>query len=133
MLAAETVREIERLLAQEKISQRKIAELLGVSRGTVGAIASGKRPDYDALFRQNDDEPDEPTGPPERCPGCGGLVYMPCLLCRLRNRGMQKPNPTFPGLKINAFEPMELNLRPEHRSRYEEVLARRIHETSMPT
>jgi hypothetical protein len=24
--------------------------------------------------------------PPERCPGCGGMVYKPCLLCHHRAR-----------------------------------------------
>jgi hypothetical protein len=23
--------------------------------------------------------------PPKKCPGCGYLVYMPCLICTLRN------------------------------------------------
>jgi hypothetical protein len=50
----------------------------------VGAIAHGKRPDYP-------DHPlqewliDRPSGLPRRCPGCGGMVYLPCLLCRVRN------------------------------------------------
>jgi len=27
---------------------------------------------------------EEPAGPPVRCPGCGGRVYPPCRLCRMR-------------------------------------------------
>ena len=46
MLAPSVVEEIRRLLAEDTLSYRKIARLTGVSRGTIGAIASGKRPDY---------------------------------------------------------------------------------------
>ena len=43
MLPLATVQEIRRLLDEGQLSQRKIAAQLGVSRGTVGAIASGRR------------------------------------------------------------------------------------------
>ena len=26
------------------------------------------------------------TRPPERCPGCGAICYMPCLACRIKRR-----------------------------------------------
>ncbi|MGD0897968.1 MAG: helix-turn-helix domain-containing protein [Thermoguttaceae bacterium] len=83
MIAHGVVDEIRHLLDQGAMSQRKIARRLGVSRGTVNAIALGTRPDY--LDRR-----DElggffpPAGPPRRCPGCGGMVFMPCLLCHVR-------------------------------------------------
>ncbi len=78
------VEEIRRLLDEAELSQRKIADKLGVSRGTVGAISNGQRGIYG---REHD--PHEPdlcnlNLPPERCPGCGGMVYVPCLLCRAR-------------------------------------------------
>jgi transcriptional regulator with XRE-family HTH domain len=118
MIQHETVNEIRRLLAETSLSKRKIARLSGVSRGTVLEIASGRRPDYDALLAGEDWE--EPTGPAVRCPGCGGLVCMPCQLCRMRkliaNRGRRAP-------RKDPFEPIELNLRPDHRARYEEVRA----------
>lgn len=82
MIAPEMILEIKRCLATGKLSQRQIARQTGISRATVGAIASGKRPEYQP--RPRDDEPDRPTGPPERCPGCGGRVYLPCRLCRIR-------------------------------------------------
>lgn len=71
--------EIQRLLAAGELSQREIARKLGVSRGTVCAIANGhnvleRRERANAMF----------GGELVRCPGCGGLVYMPCLLCRVR-------------------------------------------------
>ncbi|MBX7168449.1 MAG: helix-turn-helix domain-containing protein [Pirellulales bacterium] len=84
MLSPELVLEIRRLLAEGRLSQRKIAKQLGVSRATVGAIASGKRPDY-APRLPREDEPLRPTGPPRRCPRCGGMVYLPCRLCQVRD------------------------------------------------
>ena len=58
----------------------------GVSRVVIAGIASGKRPDEVArrAARQAAREAVEPVGPPERCPGCGGRVFMPCLLCHVR-------------------------------------------------
>jgi transcriptional regulator with XRE-family HTH domain len=83
MLAPAKVEEAKRLVDEGKLSQRKIAKLLGMSRATVAAIASGKRPDYEARRRALAAE-EEPLGPIERCPTCGGRVYMPCRLCRVR-------------------------------------------------
>ena len=84
MLPLATVQEIRRLLDEGQLSQRKIAAKLKVSRGTVGSIASGRR----GLFgREPEAERSELCSldlPPERCPGCGAMVYMPCVLCRTR-------------------------------------------------
>lgn len=82
MIAQEMVQEIRRLLAAGALSQRKIARVTGVSRATISAIASGKRPDNPPRVR--DEEEDRPLGPPVRCSGCGGRVYIPCRLCRVR-------------------------------------------------
>ena len=84
MLPLVVVEEIRRLLDEAELSQRKIADKLGVSRGTVGAISNGQRGIYG-----REPDPHEPDLcrldlPPERCPGCGGMVYVPCLLCRTR-------------------------------------------------
>jgi hypothetical protein len=118
MIAAKVVTEICRLLDLKTHSQRHIAKLLGVSRGTVGAIASGKRP-VTPLPEPCDEDTDERSGPPARCPDCGGLVYMPCLLCRLREQRARR-------IVRNVFEGLlTLALRPEHRERYEEVRASR--------
>ena len=122
MIEPNTAAEIRRLLAEGSLSQRKIAGLTHVSRGTVSAIASGKRPDHDTL---NDDWA-EPAGPAVRCPGCGGLVYMPCQLCRVRKliakRSRRAPQNRV-GRRKDAFEPIDLDLRPDHRARYDEVRA----------
>ena len=85
-LSQSTVDEVRRLLAlggKDKLSQRKIAKKTGHSRGTVSAIASGKRKDFWP-------EPAKPGTeaariyPAKRCGGCGGLVYGPCRACRTR-------------------------------------------------
>lgn len=84
MIASPVVEEVKRLLSHGDLSQRKIALRLGVSRGSVGSIASGKRPDYEARRRMRRDSFIAPTGPPARCPGCGGMTKMPCLACHVR-------------------------------------------------
>ena len=82
MLAPAVVEKIRQFLAGGELSQRKIAQRLGVSRGTVLAIARGRRaddsrsPSAAGFF--------DPNGPVERCRGCGGMVKMPCLLCHIR-------------------------------------------------
>ena len=55
---------------------------VGISRTSVSAIAEGKRPDRQSPFETHDLP--EPVGPPRRCPTCGGMVLMPCLLCHIR-------------------------------------------------
>ncbi len=123
MITPKIVAEIRRLLAEGMSSQRRIARLTGVSRGTVGAIASGKRPDYDVLQQPGDDAWEEPAGPPKRCPHCGGRVYLPCQLCRVRRRSVKRPPTVSHGRAVHVEQPLEFNLRPEHRARFEEVRA----------
>jgi hypothetical protein len=84
MIGAAVVREVRDLLAEGKLSQRKIAQQVGVSRGTVNAIARGKRPEYAAAPLEPGVDFRPPSGPPARCPGCGGMVRMPCLVCHVR-------------------------------------------------
>ena len=83
MLPVALVNEIDRLLHEGELSQRKIANRLGVSRGTISAIASGRR----GLFGREPFEacsPRVPSSPPARCPHCGYRVYLPCLICTAR-------------------------------------------------
>jgi hypothetical protein len=78
------IHEIIRLLNEGKLSHRKIAARLGVSRGTVSALANGRRGVYG---KEPDDEQrhsNTPTSPPTRCPQCGYRVYLPCLVCEAR-------------------------------------------------
>lgn len=86
MIPSALIEEVRRRLAEGRLSQRSIAQALGVSRGTVNAVAQGKRRDIPT--RQREHQADigftPPAGMPVRCPGCGGLTQMPCLLCYLR-------------------------------------------------
>jgi hypothetical protein len=90
MIPAWRVAAIRHMLAEGDLSQRRIAERTGVSRGTVGAIALGRRPDHEDRRQarcggfSTADDFSSPSRPPERCPECGGMVQMPCLACRVR-------------------------------------------------
>jgi transcriptional regulator with XRE-family HTH domain len=122
MLSTDLIGEIQRLLAEGKLSQRKIAKLTGVSRGTVGAVANGKR---QVRPRQVDGweaglEPQ--PGPPQHCPGCGGLVYLPCRLCRTREFLAAHPLPRLPS---RPQGPLQLDLQEDHAARLRRLTARR--------
>ena len=79
--------EIERLLKESSWSQRKIAREVGISRSMVNNIARGYRPNCQELPGVV-----YPTGPLVRCPGCGGRVFMPCMLCHIRElKEMDRP------------------------------------------
>jgi DNA-binding XRE family transcriptional regulator len=127
MIAPSVVHEIKRLLAEGKYSQRRIARITGVSRGTVGAIASGKRPDYETRARDPELELEQPTGPPRRCPGCGGLVYLPCRLCHVRKL-VAEARIARPPAKREG--PLQLDLSDDHRARYERIRLRRTTTTA---
>ncbi|MBN2022917.1 MAG: helix-turn-helix transcriptional regulator [Pirellulales bacterium] len=83
MIAPTVVREIQRLLEQEGLSQRAVATRMGVSRGTVGSIARGRRHHQHDFDELDEDDPPPFSGPARRCPSCGRLVQMPCLACRI--------------------------------------------------
>jgi len=122
------VDEVKRLLAEDQLSQRKIAARLSISRGSVSNIAHGRRPDYAA--RKRDDEPAfDPDAPKVRCTQCGAMAVMPCLACR--DRAATAGRRKFSTLEDNRA--LQLNLRPEHRARYEAVRRQRIEmETQNP-
>jgi hypothetical protein len=84
MIAPAKICEIQRLLASGEMSQRQIAKMVGISRSVVGSIADGTRPDYEARRHARLEDYPETLGPLGRCQGCGGLVYAPCRLCRVR-------------------------------------------------
>lgn len=85
MLATAVVQEIDRLLKEGQLSHRKIAARLGVSRGTVNAIASGRRGLHGMDPSDGRCGAGRASSPPMRCPGCGYRVYEPCLICRARS------------------------------------------------
>jgi hypothetical protein len=128
MIEPQLVEQVERLLAEGKLSYRKIARFTGVSRGTIGAIASGRRRIQPRRMFFWEEEPTVPDVPPERCPDCGGMVYMPCRLCRTRKE-MTKLSGIRALIRMNAFQPFTpigLNLKPVHQQRYEEVRRWRV-------
>ena len=84
MIAEEKIREAETMLARRTMSQRKIAETTGLSRGTISMIANGTRT-IQVKVIDPDMPPEQVNGPKVRCPGCGGMVQMPCLLCYLKS------------------------------------------------
>ena len=80
------VEQVGELLAGRTLSNRAIARATGVSRDSVGRIRRGERPRYEELRPGG-----SVLGPPgykpddaSRCPGCGGLVALPCLACEIR-------------------------------------------------
>ena len=85
--------EVERLLKESRWSQRKIAREVGISRSTVNNIARGHRPRCEELPGVV-----RPMGPLVRCLGCGGRVFLPCMLCHIRelkeqDRQLRNPRP----------------------------------------
>ncbi len=91
MIPEAVVTRIRALLTQGELSQRKIAVQTGVSRGTVNAIAQGKRPEGAVRRQRQHRDFVPPGGLPRRCPSCGALVQMPCLACQLRAMKRRQP------------------------------------------
>ena len=83
MLSRSVINEVERLLSLG-YSRREVAQLTGVCRNTINRIAAGKRPNY-APRNESDLSPLPPTMA-MRCPTCGGKVFPPCRLCRVREK-----------------------------------------------
>ncbi len=89
MLPTALILEIDRLLKEGRLSHRKIATRLGVSRGTISALANGRR----GLFGKelaDDGTTHGRTSPPTRCPECGYRVYLPCLICEARQHRQEQ-------------------------------------------
>ena len=86
MINKTTISAIRHLLREGKLSQRKIALRLGVSRKTVHNVEKESvhvEPKKEKeVFRY-------PRGPHRRCCHCGAFVQLPCLACQLRD--LQKP------------------------------------------
>jgi predicted XRE-type DNA-binding protein len=81
MLENATIRKILHLIEQKTMSQRQIAKRLGVSRGTVQAVAHGKRTEHTPAVKVATWV--APTGKPKRCRICGSYAKTPCLACQL--------------------------------------------------
>ena len=120
MIGPAVIEEIQRLLAEGDLSQRKIAKVMKVSRGTVGAVAGGKRRPY---YPRPEDPDEQFTGPVRRCPGCGGMATVPCRACRIRELKARSSKRDQPDIRN---EPLKLDLAEEHRTRYEEIRQQRM-------
>jgi hypothetical protein len=92
MLPQSLIHEIDRLLKQRRLSHRKIAARVGVSRGTVSAIASGRRGLHGKDLREAEFRSLVPIAPAARCCRCGYRVYLPCLICAARQHKNQPKN-----------------------------------------
>jgi transposase len=79
---AETVQRVL-ALKEEGLSYRAIGERLGIHHNTAKNIVY-KQHSGNVLSTDEIDDVLSPSGTPTRCPGCGGLVYMPCKLCKIR-------------------------------------------------
>jgi hypothetical protein len=85
MLPAALIQEVDRLLQDGQLSHREIAAQLGVSRGTVNAVANGSRRHYGNEPHAGDIRLSTAASSAVRCPRCGYRVYAPCLICRTRD------------------------------------------------
>ena len=121
MIAADLIAEIQRLLAEGKLSQRKIAKLTGVSRGTVSHSPTAS----------------ECCAAGNRLLGVrpGGPIWPAAALPRLRRVGLPAlpplPHPRFLAapsvgrLPNRPQGPLQLDLQEEHAARLRRLNARR--------
>jgi DNA-binding XRE family transcriptional regulator len=90
MLTEKLLEGIRGMLVDGNLSQRAIAERLGVTRAAVQAVARGRYRLYVPLKRSSSGDFQPPRGSPVRCPNCGVKVKMPCLACYLRGKREEK-------------------------------------------
>ena len=78
---------VARKMLKSGVSGRRVARDLGISRGVVLRISTGKRPDYSEIRGRREDllrPPFDESSVPVRCPTCGAKVHTPCLACSLK-------------------------------------------------
>jgi hypothetical protein len=120
------VDEVRRLWAAGLRNRRAIARRTGVSRCSVGAIVSGRRPEPGLRPRRQPKSIGSPlSGPRARCPQCGVEVVLPCQACRARVQQQQDPD-LFRRLTGQPPPPEEdrgLHLTPAEEARYQPIRA----------
>ena len=117
MIPPSVVQEIRRLLAEGERSQRKIAKVVGVSRGSVSRIARGKRRDYPPRRRAGSASPRRATGALPELRGLG-LHALPVVPLRVFVAGLKW---AIARREAGPPGPVELELNEADRARYEEV------------
>ena len=116
MISPALAEKVRSLLVDDKMSQRQVARLTGVSRATVKAIASGEW--FERYRARHGCDNTTPTL--ARCPECGAMVEMPCRACevrRLKKAGRIRP------LAATEDGPPRVELRGPEYARYLEVRA----------
>ena len=117
MISQEKYQAVQKLLADGVLSQRRIAALVGVNRGTVRAIAAETRSHKN---RRTDKTQDRWTSDDlSRCPICGNMVMMPCLICEIQQRG-------FCSDSSDEAITIGFDLKPDHQERLQEIIDRQI-------
>lgn len=125
MIAPAMIDKIRRMVATGSYSLRQIARLTGVSRGTVAAVAHGKR--LDRPSPADDGAGEEPLGPIARCPRCGALAHLPCRACDVHSWQAVHRRGRSAG-PVDELPEVTLDLAGDERARYEEIHARRMKE-----
>lgn len=128
MIPGYQIEQVEQLLQEGRMSQRAIARFVGISRGTVNAVALGRRPDYEAQAREAEAQKFRPARPTERCGHCGALLkIVPCVACRARRharrrrqRGPVHVSRVIAELLVGS-RVLDLDLKSEDRARYEQI------------
>ena len=115
MISAEIQAEVLLLLAvpciEGGLNFREIALAVGISRGSVDNISRCGH------VRQKTYQRSEPPRQLQRCPTCGGMVYLPCRECSTPH-----PHRLYP-----KYQPgdLALNLRSGDLNRYKKIRARK--------
>lgn len=99
MLSVEKIEQIERLGRNAALSLRAIAKKVGVSAETVNrvlarVITSTSRAERRKKLVKRTAELPRRSRTYHHCPGCGGTVQMPCLLCELKAMGESEGEPS---------------------------------------
>lgn len=86
MLEKDLIHHAQEMLLDGRLSYRKIAEQLGVSRSSIAKIAAARRKTIvvPKPLQISEDSWYQDEGQFTRCPGCGGMVHLPCRLCDVR-------------------------------------------------
>ena len=125
MIPPSIIAEAKRLLAEGQ-TQREVARLLGISRGTIGAVLKGRRPNY---ADREDESRIDPNALKSRCGGCGALCVQPCLACRdreLLKKAVGRRPEAVDSSRLPTTDALDFELRPDHRARLDEVRLRRL-------